>query len=270
MRQREQPDTRSGSDLRRLSRRRVERLECSVALLLAEGRLVHEDVRAFREHLNRVGRCRVAGEHDPAPGTRLAEHRVGRDHLTVIERDRIAPLQSAALGSRRHAERIGGLHVEPARPIVFVERVPDRAHTVMHGNDEDAVAVPLERLTGAHLDGLDRIRQPADDPPQVAEELAEARRPIDGQRHLPLTEGKGLQHPRQAERVIGVVVRQEDLLEIRQAQRRTHQLALRSFCAVEEQALAAPPHEKRCRRPRGGRGTRRRTQEDDVEVHAAA
>ena len=80
---------------------------------------------------------------------------------------------------------------------------------------------------------------------------------------------EGLQHARQAEEVIGVEVREEDLLQVREPDRRPLQLPLRSFAAVEQEAFAATPDEQRrgtalCRRHRRGR-----TEEDDIEIHAA-
>ena len=53
-----------------------------------------------------------------------------------------------------------------------------------------------------------------------------------------------LQHPGQAEPVVGVVVRDEYLLDVGQADR-TQQLALRAFAAVEKQAVAAALHDAR-------------------------
>ena len=64
-------------------------------------------------------------------------------------------------------------------------------------------------------------------------------------------------------------VREEDLLQVGQADRRALQLPLRPLSAVEQEPLAAAPDEKR-----GGRALRRRhrgggAEEYDVEVHAA-
>ena len=69
--------------------------------------------------------------------------------------------------------------------------------------------------------------------------------------------------------MVGVEVREEDLLQVGQADRRALQLALRPLAAVEEKPLAAAPHEQ-CRRStlrRGHRGGR--AEKDDVEVHPA-
>ncbi len=66
-----------------------------------------------------------------------------------------------------------------------------------------------------------------------------------------------------------MVVREEDLPEVEEADARAQQLALRAFPAVEEQALASAAHERGSHAPpRGGRGGRG-AEEDDVEVHRA-
>ena len=101
----------------------------------------------------------------------------------------------------------------------------------------------------------------------VVEEVAEPRRPVDRERHVAVAERERLQHPRQAEVVVGVEVREEDLAQIDEADRRAQELALRALAAVEEQPLAAAPHEERARRTPRGRRAGRGAEEDDVEVH---
>ena len=65
-----------------------------------------------------------------------------------------------------------------------------------------------------------------------------------------------------------MVVGEEDLPEVDQAERRAEQLALRALGAVEEQPLPSAAHEHGGRRPLGGRHRAGGAQEDDVEVHA--
>src|SRR5580765_240278 len=67
--------------------------------------------------------------------------------------------------------------------------------------------------------------------------------------------------------VIGVEVRDEDLRQLRQADRRAQHLALRPLAAVEEQALPAAPDEQRRGSPLSRRDRARRPEEDEVEVH---
>ncbi len=61
------------------------------------------------------------------------------------------------------------------------------------------------------LDELVWIRQAAEDPAQRREQVVEAGRSVDRDRRLPAPKRERLEHPRQTEVVIGVVVREEDL-----------------------------------------------------------
>ena len=67
--------------------------------------------------------------------------------------------------------------------------------------------------------------------------------------------------------MVGVVMRQEDLAQLEQADVAAQQLALRAFGAVEEQAVSPAPDERRGRCALGRRGGTGRPEEDDVEVH---
>ena len=67
--------------------------------------------------------------------------------------------------------------------------------------------------------------------------------------------------------MVGVVMREEDLLEIGEPDGRALELSLRALSAVEEQPLAAAAHEHGCRAALRGRRRRRGAEEDDVEVH---
>ena len=183
------------------------------------------------------------------------------------ERDRLAALQLPALGAVGHAERIGGLDVEPARPLVLDERVADRGNAVLDREDEQLVAVALERRARAQLLQLEPVRQPPEDAAQVAEEVAEPRRPVDRERHVAIAERERLQHSGQAEVVVAVEVREEDLAQVDEADGRAQQLPLRPLAAVEEQPVAAAAHEQRRRRAaRGGRAAGS-AEENDVEIH---
>ena len=82
---------------------------------------------------------------------------------------------------------------------------------------------------------------------QPAQQIIEAPWAVQGQRQLAAAERERLQHPGQAEEVVGVEVRQEHLVELDQADVRAQELPLRALAAVEEQLLAAAPDE------RGGR-----------------
>ena len=64
-------------------------------------------------------------------------------------------------------------------------------------------------------------------------------------------------------------VREEDLLQIREADRRPLQLPLRPLAAVEKETLAATAHEQRRGAALRGRHRGSGAEEDDVEVHPA-
>ena len=69
--------------------------------------------------------------------------------------------------------------------------------------------------------------------------------------------------------MVGVEVREEDLAQVDEADRRAQQLPLRALAAVEEQALAAAADEQRRGAALGRRCRAGGAEEDDVEVHAA-
>src|SRR5262249_6313242 len=121
---------------------------------------------------------------------------------------------------------------------------------------------------GARLDELQRITDLPEDAAKADEQRLEPRGTVDRQRHLALAQLERLQHPRQPEVVVAVEMADEDLLEVGQPDRRAHQLALRPLAAVEEQAVAAAPHEQSGRRTVRRRCAARRAEEDEIEVHA--
>ena len=102
----------------------------------------------------------------------------------------------------------------------------------------------------------------------VAEELTQAARPVDRERELAAPERVGLEHARKPEVVIRVVVGEEDLLELDQADVAAQKLPLRSLGAVEEQPVSASPDERRGQGAPGSRCGPGRPEEDDVEIHA--
>ena len=97
--------------------------------------------------------------------------------------------------------------------------------------------------------------------------MLEATRGVDLEWELPAAEREGLEHPRQPEDVVGVEVREEDLPQLHEPDRRAEQLPLGAFRAVEEEPLAAAPDEESRRRTLGGRHRAGRAEEDEVEIH---
>ena len=132
----------------------------------------------------------------------------------------------------------------------------------------ELVAVACQHVAGAKLDELDWVGELPENRAERVVEVAEPGRPVDRERHVAHPQRERLEHPWQAEVVVGMEVRDEDVLEIDEADRRAQQLALRPFAAVEEHAIAAPPHEQgRGSAPRS-RCAGGRSEEGDVEVHA--
>ena len=141
---------------------------------------------------------------------------------------------------------------------------------MVDGERADLVVAAVERVARRELDRLDRIGEVPEDTPQAREQVAQAGRAVDRQRHLAPAQREGLQHPRQAEVVVGVEVRQEDVLEVDEADVGAQELALRPLAAVDEQPVAAAADERRRGRPLGGGSRARRPEEHDVEVHRAS
>ena len=137
---------------------------------------------------------------------------------------------------------------------------------MVHPERGDPVAVALELVVRLELHELDREGHPSDHRIEQLEQARQAARPVDGERALALPQRERLQHPRQAEHVVRVEVRDEQLLELDQPDR-AHQLPLRALAAVDQQAIAAAPNERggqpapRARRGAGG------AEEENVEVH---
>ena len=108
------------------------------------------------------------------------------------------------------------------------------------GEGADLVAVERHCVPAAQLHELELVAQPPDHAGEDAEELAEARRPVDVERRLARPQRERLQHPGEPEVVVGVEVRQEDVLEVDEPDRRAQELALGSLAAVEAAAGRLP------------------------------
>ncbi len=131
----------------------------------------------------------------------------------------------------------------------------------------EPIGAAFQNRSWLELDGLDRVRQPAEDPSERREQLAETSGAVQRQGHLAPAQRERLQHPRQAEVVVRVKVREEDLLEIDEPHVAAQELALRALRAVEQEPLPSPAHERGAQGALGGRHGAGRPEEDDVEVH---
>jgi hypothetical protein len=138
-----------------------------------------------------------------------------------------------------HAEGLRPFEVEAPGPRFLDERISVRRHAVLHGERLDPVVVPADPVTRPELFQRELIAEPSEDASEDAEELVEPGRAVHGERHLAAPKRERLQHARQAEVVIGVVVRQKDLGQLDEPDRRAQELALRPLTAVEEDPLSA-------------------------------
>ena len=111
---------------------------------------------------------------------------------------------------------------------------------MVDGEGADLVVAAVDHVTRPELDRLDGIGQVAEDAPQAGEQVAEAGGAVERQRHLATAEREGLQHAGQAEVVVGVEVRQEDVLEVDQADVRAEELSLGALAAVDRAAGRHP------------------------------
>ena len=172
-----------------------------------------------------------------------------------------------ALRPDRDPEPLGGVRVEAPRPRLLDQRVADGVPAVIRSEGLDPVLVAREHVARPERDELVGIGEPPEHAPQVAEQVGEAGRAVDRDRQLPPAKREGLQHPGEAQEVVGVEVREEDLAELDEPDRRAEHLPLRPLRAVEEQALAPTAHEQRARRAVGRRHRAGRAEKDDVEIH---
>ena len=85
-----------------------------------------------------------------------------------------------------------------------------------YGERLDPVAVAPDDLARIEVTDLEWVRDATHDDPERTEEGSRPARAVDRHRDLAATEPERLQHPRQAEHVIGVEMREEDVLEIDQ------------------------------------------------------
>lgn len=269
MREDEHPDLGATRHLGRLRGRRVPGLVRALPLLLGEAGVVDEHVGVGGDVEHRAGGARVARQDDLPARTGGPEHLV-RAHLpAAADGDRLPALEPSEERPGRNAQRARRLDVEAARPRLLHERVAVRGHPVVDAEDDEPVAVPLERVAVAELDEVEPVGQLPEDAPERREELDEPRRPVHRERQLSPTQRERLQHARQAQVVVGVVVGEEDLAQVDQPDVGAEELALRSLPAVEQQTLAAAADEQARRGAAGGRNGPGRAEEDEIEVHAA-
>src|SRR3954447_7291801 len=176
------------------------------------------------------------------------------------------PRRVASSASKRPGRRSGLGAEGPGRGLLD-DRVAEGAAAVADVEGRHLVAVVGDRVAGLEVDDLERVAQAPVDDAHGAHERDGAGRAVDGQRRLAVAQLEGLEHPRQPQPVVGVVMGEEDGLHVGQADG-AEQLALGPLAAVEEQAVAAATQERRRQPAASGRHGAGGTGEEEREVHA--
>jgi hypothetical protein len=266
----EQSDVRGPSDFRRADAGRVSRLRGALVLLCGEGRLVDEHVRLACDVQDRPRRRGVARDDDLPAGTRWPEHLLGRDTPAVGEVDRLTVLEAAVERALGNPQRHRRFDVEAAGARRLHERIAVRHDAVSNLEDDEAVVAAVHDVPRSQLNELEGVRELAEHTAEGAEELAEAGRAIHRQRKLPPAERERLQHPGQAQVVVGVEVSHEDLRKLDEADARTEELPLGPLAAVDEHAIAASADEHARETSAGSRNRAGSAEEDEVEIHGSS
>ena len=195
------------------------------------------------------------------------ENLLGSDRWRRPAPDLLPGLETAEERALRGFQRAGRIEVEAARPGVFGQAVAVRGHAVLDRESEDPVVAPVDSLARTKLAEVDVVGQLPEDPLQHREEVDDPRWPVNRERQLPPAQRERLQHPGQSEVVVGVVMREEDVGKLDEADRRAQELTLRSLAAIEQDPVSAAA-DQCAREPTPSRGHRARgSEEDDVEVH---
>ena len=238
----------------------------ALALLLGEGRLVDEQVGLVRDLEHARGR-RVAGDDDLPPGPRRAEHLLRADtsappgarrppRLEAAE-ERPSGTPSAARPRRRSGPGRGARRRRSRSPATPWAHRRRRSGS-RPGRGRRRPAARRARAVG----------ELPEDPLQAAEQVHQPRRPVDRERDLAAAERERLQHPGQAEVVVGVVVGEEDLGQLDQPDGRAQKLALGA--SPQSTRIRSPPRRTSVAREPApaGRDRAGRPEEDEVEIHA--
>jgi len=121
-------------------------------------------------------------------------------------------------------------------------------------------------LGGIELHDAELERQATVHDAHHPHQLGEAMRAVDDQRLIALAQSQRLQHPRQAEPVVGVEMRDEHAVHVDQSHR-AQQLTLGAFTAVEQEPVAAATHEDGGQSPAGSRSRAACAGEEQRQVH---
>src|SRR6266516_7100479 len=134
--------------LRRFLRRRVPGVAGALALLLAEGRLVNQEIGALRRVDRRGTGARIAGDDDEPPWSRSTDEAFCRQPSAVSKLDRLALCQLAPQRPLGNAGRLGLLDVEAPAAHLLLQHIAQRGPAaVLRGERADVVPVPFPDRT---------------------------------------------------------------------------------------------------------------------------
>src|SRR5207237_6194657 len=208
-------------DLRRFLRGRVSGIPRALALLFAKSCFVHQEIGARRGIDGRGAGPRVAGENEQPARACFTDKAVGRQASAVGKLDRFTLGQSSPEWALGDAGRFRLLDVKASAADVLFQDVADRGSTAMLGRKgADVVAIALliarraDRVSCLHFGDLDWKRNALD--AQLhggAEHFLGAFWAIEEQGLRPPLKTERANQSDDAEEVIGVKVREEDLGE---------------------------------------------------------
>jgi hypothetical protein len=197
----------------------VQGLLGALALLDRKRGLMDEHVGVSRRLEHRARRTRVAGEHDLAPGPRRAEHLLSAHRRAVGKLHSLSTLQATEERPLGDTEAPCLLEVESSRTRLLDERIAICRDPMLDLERLDPIVAPIDAVAGAKLHQRKLIAQPPENSPEDPEELVQPGRAVDRERHFASPQGERLQHPGQAEVMVCVVVRDEDLGQFHEADR---------------------------------------------------
>ena len=163
------------------------------------------------------------------------------------------PAPERALGDPHLAREFG---IEPPAAFFLDERVADRGlRAMLDGEREDRISLARDRRARRDLGDLERKGEPLDaEAVGALEERVKPRRAPEAKRFGARLQRERAQQAEDAEDVIGVVVREEEVVE-RERDAVAHHLALGALAAVDEQRFAlADEGERRDAALDGGAG----------------
>ncbi len=209
---------------------------------------MHEHVgtgRSLDDEPNTVAVSPVRTSLRPARGG-AEDVRRGHDACrSRASRSRRAGARRARGRSARRVESATSTSKRPGRAC-STSAVAERRHAVLDGERFDPVAVALEPFAGLELDSCDLVASGAR---RSGRACAGDRRALSARTSSAASRGPRSANvfsmPGKAEVVVGVVVREKDLLELDEADVAAQELTLRALRAVEQEPLTAAPNERR-------------------------